>query len=257
MAKAQQKVLLLRHTYDPDEIVALGARLCYAQADVETLRERVARKDQASFIAGVMARGHLSVIEHATFTFAIEGVSRTLLAQITRHRIASFSVQSQRYVSMGAGFDYVVPPSIEALGEEAAAEFARQMETMGTWYEAWQERLGNAGERSNEDARFVLPNACATRMLLTMNARELLHFFELRCCSRAQWEIRALAWEMLGLCKQAAPEIFAGAGPACVHGACTEGKASCGRMEEMRGRANALNARGDNGQQMTDTSEKE
>lgn len=240
MAKTRQKVLLLRHTYDPDEIVALGARLCYAQADVDTLLERIAKKDQASFIAGVMARGHLSVIEHASFTFAIEGVSRTLLAQITRHRIASFSVQSQRYVSMGAGFDYVVPPSIEALGEEAQAEFARQMETMHAWYADWQRRLGDAGERSNEDARFVLPGACATRMLLTMNARELLHFFELRCCERAQWEIRALAWEMLRLCKGAAPEIFGAAGPSCVRGACAEGKASCGRMEEMRSRASAL-----------------
>ena len=239
MAETRQKVLLLRHTYNPDEVVALGARLCYAQADVETLRERISRKDQAAFIAGVMARGHLSVIEHATFTFAIEGVSRALLAQITRHRIASFSVQSQRYVSM-KGFDYVVPPAVAALGGEARARFAQQMETIGVWYEEWQRLLGDAGERSNEDARFVLPNACATRMVVTMNARELLHFFSLRCCQRAQWEIRALAWEMLRLCRQAAPEIFAQAGPACVRGACAEGKASCGRMEEMRRRVAAL-----------------
>lgn len=239
MAETRQKVLLLRHTYNPDEVVALGARLCYAQADVETLRERISRKDQAAFIAGVMARGHLSVIEHATFTFAIEGVSRALLAQITRHRIASFSVQSQRYVSM-QGFDYVVPPAIAALGREARARFAQQMETISSWYEEWQRLLGDAGEKSNEDARFVLPNACATRMVVTMNARELLHFFSLRCCQRAQWEIRALAWEMLRLCRQAAPEIFAHAGPTCVRGACAEGKASCGRMEEMRRRVAAL-----------------
>mgnify|MGYP005801302477 CR=1 FL=1 len=124
MAETRQKVLLLRHTYNPDEVVALGARLCYAQADVETLRERISRKDQAAFIAGVMARGHLSVIEHATFTFAIEGVSRSLLAQITRHRIVSFSVQSQRYVTM-KGFDSVVPPAISPLRGEARARCER------------------------------------------------------------------------------------------------------------------------------------
>ena len=240
MAKSEQKVLLLRHTYDPDEIVALAAKLCYAQADVDTLLERIGKKDQAAFIAGLMSRGHLSVVEHASFTFAIEGVSRTLLAQITRHRIASFSVQSQRYVSMAGGFDYVLPPSIAALGEEAQAEFARQMETMHAWYVGWQEKLGNAGEQTNEDARFVLPGACATRMVVTMNAHELLHFFELRCCSRAQWEIRALAWEMLRLCREAAPELFASAGPGCLRGPCPEGKASCGQALAVRERAQRL-----------------
>ena len=120
MAKAKLKVILLRATPDPDEIVALGARLCYAQADVESLRERVEAMDQAAFVERVMERGHLSVTEHASFTFAVEGVSRALLAQLTRHRIASFSVQSQRYVSMADGFDYVVPPSISALGEDAS-----------------------------------------------------------------------------------------------------------------------------------------
>lgn len=241
MAQTKLKVALLRHTYDADEVVALAARLCYAQADVETLLERIAKKDQASFIRSVMGRGHLSVVEHASFTFAIEGVSRSLLAQITRHRIASFSVQSQRYVSMAAGFDYVIPPAIVALGEEEVDEFIRQMDTMQSFYAHWQEKLGNAGEKSNEDARFVLPNACATRMMVTMNARELLHFFELRCCNRAQWEIRALAWDMLRLCKQAAPEIFENAGPTCVDGACSEGKNSCAKANEVRQYATALN----------------
>ena len=152
MAKANLKVMLLRCTPDPDEIVALGARLCYAQADIEALRERVESRDQQKYIAGVMERGHLSVTEHATFTFAVEGVSRALLAQLTRHRIASFSVQSQRYVSMADGFDYVIPPSISALGEEEEAEFIRQMNTMHAWYCQWQEKLGGAKEKANEDA---------------------------------------------------------------------------------------------------------
>ena len=234
MAKAKLKVILLRATPDPDEIVALGARLCYAQADVESLRERVEAKDQQAFVERVMERGHLSVTEHASFTFAVEGVSRALLAQLTRHRIASFSVQSQRYVSMADGFDYVVPPSISALGADAETEFVRQMEQMHAWYCQWQEKLGGAGESANQDARFVLPNAAATRLLVTMNARELLHFFELRCCNRAQWEIREMAWQMLACCREAAPALFAHVGPACVSGPCPEGKNTCGRANEVR-----------------------
>ena len=234
MAEANLKVILLRATPDPDEIVALGARLCYAQADIDSLRERVETTDQQKFVARVMERGHLSVTEHASFTFAVEGVSRALLAQLTRHRIASFSVQSQRYVSMADGFDYVIPPSISALGEEEEREFIRQMETMHTWYCAWQEKLGGAKEASNEDARFVLPNAAATRLLVTMNARELMHFFELRCCNRAQWEIRRMAWLMLAECRKAAPALFENAGPACLRGACPEGRNTCGKAAEIR-----------------------
>ena len=240
MAQAKLKVILLRSTPDPDEVVALGARLCYAQADVDALRERVQARDQRGYVEGVMARGPLSVTEHANFTFAVEGVSRALLAQLTRHRIASFSVQSQRYVSMADGFDYVVPPSIAALGEEERREFEGEMAQMHTWYLRWQEKLGGAGEAANQDARFVLPNACATRLVVTMNARELLHFFELRCCNRAQWEIREMAWQMLALCKEAAPALFAKAGPACLRGACSEGAHSCGKAEQVKERAQAL-----------------
>jgi len=240
MAKAKLKVMLLRATPDPDEVVALGARLCYAQADIESLKSRVEASDQQAFVQRVMERGHLSVTEHASFTFAVEGVSRALLAQLTRHRIASFSVQSQRYVSMADGFDFVVPPSISALGESEEREFIRQMETMHAWYRTWQEKLGKKGESSNEDARFVLPNAAATRLLVTMNARELMHFFELRCCNRAQWEIREMAWQMLRACRKAAPALFEHAGPACLSGPCPEGKNTCGKAKEMKERAQML-----------------
>jgi thymidylate synthase (FAD) len=123
MPRCALRVELIRHTADPDAAVALAARLCYAAADFETLAGRVAARDQAAFVRGVMDSGHLSTVEHASFTFAVEGVSRSLLAQITRHRIASFSVQSQRYVSMEKGFDYVMPPAIEALGEQAQARY--------------------------------------------------------------------------------------------------------------------------------------
>lgn len=240
MSACTLKVELIAHTPAPERLAALGARLCYSGLPIGGLSEKVAKEEQNAFLYGVIESGHLSVLEHASFTFAVEGVSRVLLAQLTRHRIASFSVQSQRYVSKEKGFDYVVPPSIAALGKEAVAEYARQMETMHAWYAAWQEKLGGKGEKANEDARFVLPGACETRLLVTMNARELLHFFSLRCCSRAQWEIRALADEMLRLSHAAAPALFAKAGPPCVAGPCPEGKRTCGRPDEARKRMAAL-----------------
>lgn len=237
MPQVKPKVKLLQYTPVPENLVSMAARLCYSQSDLEALEARVEQRDQTAFIKKVTGMGHLSVIEHAAFTFGIEGVSRSFLAQITRHRIASFSVQSQRYVAQGGeqGFDYVIPPAIEALGEEAVREFESQMQAMSGWYEAWRARLGK-GEKSNEDARFVLPNACATRMMVTMNARELLHFLNLRCCGRAQWEIREAAWQMLDLAYKAAPALFENAGPGCLGGTCPEGEKSCGRAGEMRER---------------------
>ena len=233
MPEVSLKVALLRHTLSPEETVALGARLCYSRAGIDDLTRRVSQKDQSEFVQKILGMGHDSVLEHASFTFGVEGVSRVLLAQLTRHRLASFSVQSQRYVSYENGFGYIVPPKIAALGEAAQAEYRRQMEEMHAWYCAWQEKLG-AGEGSNEDARFVLPGACETRLMMTMNVRELRHFFSLRMCSRAQWEIRALATEMHRLCMEVAPALFADAGPGCLRGACPEGAKSCGRAAEIR-----------------------
>jgi thymidylate synthase (FAD) len=237
MARTSLKVALLAFTPDPQEIVAMGARLCYSDADIQALQKGVEARDQSGYIKRLTDMGHLSPIEHCSFSFGIQGASRALLAQITRHRIASFSVQSQRYVSkrnLEGCFPYILPPAIERLGEQAVAEYHQQMMTMQRWYNAWHERLSDAGEPTNEDARFVLPNACETRMIVTMNARELLHFFRLRCCFRAQWEIRALAWEMLRLCEAKAPALFANAGPGCLVGPCPEGQMCCGRGEEVR-----------------------
>ena len=234
MPEKNLHVELIAHTPLPEQVCALGAKLCYAKADVAALREKISAQDQSAFLEKIMESGHLSVMEHATFTFAVEGVSRVLLAQLTRHRIASFSVQSQRYVSLAETFSYIIPPAIKALGEEAVARYQAQMDQMQAWYVEWQQELGAKGEKSNEDARFVLPNACETRLIVTMNVRELMHFFELRCCMRAQWEIRGLAEEMLRLCKQAAPVLFANAGPGCVRGKCPEGDKSCGKMQEIR-----------------------
>ncbi|MGN0778863.1 MAG: FAD-dependent thymidylate synthase [Aristaeellaceae bacterium] len=234
MPEVALHVAMIRHTLSPEETVALGARLCYSRATVDDLTQRVSSRDQSDFVQKIMGMGHDSVLEHASFTFGVEGVSRVLLAQLTRHRLASFSVQSQRYVSYEQGFGYVVPPRIAALGQEAADEYARQMDQMHQWYCQWQERLGAAGESSNEDARFVLPGACETRLMMTMNVRELRHFFSLRMCSRAQWEIRALATQMHRLCMEVAPALFADAGPGCLRGACPEGAKSCGRAADIR-----------------------
>lgn len=220
------EVTLIRYTQDADQLAGEAAALCYKG------------KNPARSLEIALEGGHESVIEHAVFTFKIEGVSRALLAQLTRHRLASYSVQSQRYVHYLKGFDYVTPPKIVALGEDAVAEYDQQMATIHEWYVGWKEKLGK-GEDGNEDARFVLPNACATCLLVTMNARELRHFFSLRCCTRAQWEIRELANEMLKLCKEVAPALFADAGPGCVRGHCPEGEKSCkkgkgnGKVQEL------------------------
>ena len=228
------KVVLIRHTPSPEETISLAAKLCYSKSTIEDLQEKISRKDQSDFIEKLMKMGHESVLEHASFTFGIEGVSRVLLAQLTRHRIASFSVQSQRYVSYENGFGYIIPESIEALGDDAVSRFKAQMETAEGWYRDWQKALGQQGEKSNEDARFVLPNACETRIIVTMNARELLHFFSLRMCSRAQWEIRNMAEQMFVLCLETAPSIFRNAGPGCLRGACPEGEKSCGKAGMIR-----------------------
>ncbi len=233
------KVILLRHTLAPEGTIALAAKLCYSKSTINDLNEKISQKDQTDFIKKLMDMGHESVLEHVSFTFGVEGVSRVLLAQLTRHRIASFSVQSQRYVSYENGFGYIIPDSITALGEEAVNKFRDQMNTMEKWYTDWQKLLGK-GEKSNEDARFVLPNACETRIILTMNVRELRHFFSLRMCSRAQWEIRKMAEEMFRLCFETAPALFMNAGPACLRGKCPEGEKSCGQAVRIREEREAL-----------------
>ena len=208
-------VQLLAHTPAPEQLVAASAKLCYSAASIADLAAIEA--DKAAEFISRLPEAHQSPLEHVSFTFGIEGISRAMLAQITRHRIASFSVQSQRYVNMDE-FGYAIPPSIAA-NQDALDEYEHFMDRADLVYTY----LRSCGIPA-EDARFVLPNACEPRMIVTMNARELLHFFSLRCCKRAQWEIRAVADEMLRLCKEVAPEIFAKAGPGCVRGRCPEGK---------------------------------
>lgn len=234
MPEVFQNVKLLTHTPNPENVAAMAAKLCYSKANIENLQDKIEKKSQINFIQKLINMGHESALEHVTFTFAIEGVSRALLAQLTRHRIASFSVQSQRYVDYEDGFGYVIPPSIEKLGLIHIDRYESQMEQIHKWYNEWKTILGDKGESSNEDARFILPNACETKIIVTMNARELRHFFSLRMCNRAQWEIRELAKEMLRLCLEVAPSLFFDAGPGCIRGHCPEGAKSCGKAAEVR-----------------------
>lgn len=245
------KVALIAYTPQPEQTVAAAAKLCYSSADVEHIREGLTEEKTAHFVEMLSEIGHESPIEHASFTFAIEGVSRSFLAQMTRHRIASYSVQSQRYVAEHQ-FGYVIPPEIEAI-PQAKQEFIASMEEAQARYETLTELLRErhlkrlldegkqpeeaaraAQKQAIEDARFVLPNACETKMICTMNARSLNNFFSHRCCNRAQWEIQAVAVQMLRLVRGVAPHLFARCGPPCVRGNCPEGKMSCGKITQVR-----------------------
>ena len=246
------KVKMITHTPDPEKIIATAAKLCYAGCDIDTLMDGLTTDKVERFLNMLSSIGHESPIEHITFTFGIEEVSRSFLAEVTRHRMASFSVQSQRYVEV-TNFEFVTPPEIAA-DEKAIEIYNEQMKSCIDSYnkladilkekhyatflaDGFDEKTAKqkAQKKAIEDARFVLPNACCTKMLVTMNARSLLNFFKLRCCNRAQWEIRAVATEMLRQCCEVAPTIFKNAGPECVRsGKCGEGKMTCGKMKDVQ-----------------------
>lgn len=213
------KVRLLAYTRDADRICAAAGNSCYSDRPSHEIMDDIDAEKTLSRIVGM---GHHSVIEHAVFTFSIEGVSRALTHQLVRHRVASFSQQSQRYVSITEP-SFVVPHTVEG-DEEASRIYQESMEAIWKAYS----KLESLGVPA-EDARYLLPNGCTTNITITMNARELLHFFSLRCCNRAQWEIREMADQMLALCSEVSPVIFRNAGPGCVRGPCPEGKKSCGK----------------------------
>ena len=247
------KVKLLAHSPDPQQVVAAAYKICYSASGIDQLVDDASPEKTADFLEKVSAFGHESPIEHVTFTFGIEGVSRALMAQITRHRIASFSVQSQRYVKANS-FAYVTPPEIAA-DPDSEALFAEAMASAQEAYDKLESALekshitrmveqgiplkqarSKATRLAGEDARFVLPNACETKMIATFNARSLQNFFRIRCCNRAQWEIRELAWQMLALCREAAPLLFERAGPGCLFGPCSEGAMACGDPQSAQER---------------------
>ncbi len=234
MPAVSMRVEMLAHTPDPLALVYAAFRQCYYPGYVgdmwtKLLAGDISREKQAEFVARILESGHDSPIEHVSFTFAVANVSRALTHQLVRHRMASYSQQSQRYVD-ASDFSYIVPPSVAA--EPATqAKFERFMSDVASMYRELMDAL-EAGGRSGvkEDARFVLPQAAASNIVVTMNCRGLLNFFEHRCCTRAQWEIRALANSMLGLCQTILPAVFRYAGARCERlGYCPEGDFCCGR----------------------------
>lgn len=220
-------VELIAWTPHPERTVAASARLCYSPASAADIARTMAPERTKAFVTKLVEMGHQSPLEHVSFTFAIDGISRALSHQLVRHRIASYSQKSQRYVDEKE-FTWIVPPSIEK-NPAAKQLFEAQIETIRQCYA----ELCAAVPR--EDARYILPNACETKIVVTMNARSLLHFFRVRCCRRAQWEIRRLAEAMLAEVRKVAPELFKFAGPPCVtENICPEGEMSCGRLQEEK-----------------------
>lgn len=235
MPKKDMRVELLTHTPDALEVIYAAFRQCYYAGYAGDMWEKllsgeIAKEKQADFVQKTLMSGHDSPVEHVSFTFAVEGISRACSHQIVRHRIASYSQQSQRYVT--DSMDYVLPPAIAKI-PEAKERFEAFMDEVKSAYGDLKDILEAHGRKTkaNEDARFVLPQAAETKIVMTMNVRSLLHFFNLRCCLRAQWEVRDMADEMLRLCKEALPPLFVTAGAKCeALGYCPESpKFSCGK----------------------------
>ena len=245
------RVDLLRCTPDGEKLIAAAAKLCYSKTGVADLLDHMDDGDADGFLSMLTEIGHVSPVEHVSLTFGVEGVSRSLTHQLVRHRIASYSQQSQRYVQLDS-FEYIVPPSI---AEDAGLKdtYTKTMRQLQDVYDELVEGLRPKntqkyldrgfsekearmrGEKDAlEDARYVFPNACETKIIFTMNVRSLLHFITLRTCNRAQWEIRALALEVHRLAQATYPVLFQNAGPRCLSGPCPEGRMSCGRQEEVR-----------------------
>ena len=258
------KVTLLTHTPDPEQTVAAAAKLCYSPSGIEDIRDGLTEESTASFVNMLADIGHASPFEHASFTFGIEGISRACSHQLVRHRIASYSQQSQRYVD-GNSFEFVTPPEIESdphcsevynrvievqkqayseirdalavkyIAEETGKAYqGTDAEIIAQYKSENKQKCSAFIKKANEDARYILPNACTTKIVCTFNARSLENFFAHRCCNRAQWEIREVARQMLLLCKEAAPHIFRKSGPSCMRGSCPEGNMTCGKIKEVR-----------------------
>jgi thymidylate synthase (FAD) len=215
-------VRLLYHTPDPERAIAAAARLCYAPVGAAALMEDMSEESVRKVLRTIMNSGHFSALEHVSYTFAVDGVSRAMTHQLVRHRLASYNQQSQRYVAYETEPCFIVPPSVKDDPEVRARFDAAASASFAAYRELVESGV------APEDARYLLPNAMETKIVITMNVRELLHFFELRCCKRAQWEIRELALEMLALAEPTAPYVFVDAGASCRRGPCREGKMTCG-----------------------------
>jgi thymidylate synthase (FAD) len=293
------KVKLINYTPEPEKTIAMAAKLCYSPVGTDDIEEKLTEEGIKKFIKMITDIGHGSVLEHVSFTFSIEGISRACSHQLVRHRIASYSQQSQRYVNLSNTLDFITPPQIAKRGY-ANKVYEKYMNTITEVYKDLVESLIHKEIKENyknkmkavisdlledkrdheietilkhwdvphcsctarkyvehfkqryrkeyteiekkaiEDVRYILPNACETKIVVTMNARSLFNFFEHRCCERAQWEIRDLATEMLREVKKVAPILFGQAGASCVNGKCPEGNMSCGKMEEVKAKFECL-----------------
>lgn len=270
------KVKIIAHIPEPEKTVAQAGKLCYSAVGVDEIVQKLTEEEINKYVNMLATIGHESPLEHVSFTFAIEGVSRSLTHQLVRHRIASYSQQSQRYVKLEQ-FEYIIPPAIknnpatkkifietmkrdqeaynelvdllmqDILTDEHASDFGscikeilkenpneapNMSKVFNLYAKKFPKDYGKAEKQAIEDARYVFPNACETKIVVTMNARSLLHFFNVRCCNRAQWEIREMATEMLKECKKIAPALFKNAGPDCAYGKCNEGNMSCGKPKK-------------------------
>lgn len=223
------KVKLIGYTKDPEQNVTAAIRQCYSAVGANEIKKKVDKLTADRLIKQVLGSGHTSTIEHASFTFAIEGVSRAMTHQLVRHRIASFSHQSQRYVDLSKDrLNFITPPTIKG-NKDIEKEYKKTMKLIEKQYK----RMIDLGIKP-EDARYILPNACETKIVVTMNARSLHNFFSERCCTRAQWEIRQLANMMLVEVKKVAPILFQNAGATCeTEKVCWEGKMSCGKYKTI------------------------
>lgn len=221
------RVELLSYTPEPERTVALAARLCYSSRAVAELKSSLPDEEVEGLVARLLAMGHLSALEHAHFTLGVDGISRACSHQLVRHRLASYSQQSQRYVPLRE-VNAIVPPSVEQHPKWEPLFRAKLVELWDLYAAMCADGL------PAEDARYILPNACETKIVVSMNARELRHFFALRLCRRAQWEIRALGFGILQAVIPVAARLFRGAGPGCVGGACPEGGYTCGKPAELR-----------------------
>lgn len=236
------QVKILAHTPNIENVIGASGRLCYSKVGVSELLEKHTQEDNERFVKMLADMGHESPLEHVSFTFAVEGVSRACSHQLVRHRIASYSQQSQRYVDLNDNVSFIVPNSVKEdmdcwteydyILEEIKKSYNNLTKLMQSRYEFQGMSKRDANKKAIEDARYILPNACETKLVFTMNVRTLLNFFEKRCCTRAQWEIRNLANEMLKQCREISPILFNNAGATCKRGYCKEGSFSCGALNK-------------------------
>ena len=240
------KVKLIGKYGNVEEVIAMAGKLCYSPVGIDELEEGLTEDKIQGFIKRLIDMGHESPLEHCSFSFAVEGVSRALTHQLVRHRIASYSQQSQRYVKEEEGkFEFITPSIIKEMGEDYVKEYENDMHSIHAMYLKWQKNIKqyveendyptygmNSTKVANENARYVLPNASETKIIVTMNVRSLHNFFSKRCCNRAQEEIRELAEKMLEICREEAPLLFSKIGAPCQYGSCPEGKMNCGSPKE-------------------------